>query len=79
MKKLIFFYFLMINCFCFGQENLSKKLFNDFDRITWDFFKDQLYEYIYTDDGFTKNIYHYSYNNKGPYYELILTKDGKDE
>lgn len=79
MKKLIFFYFLIINCFCFGQENLSKKLFNDFDRITWDFLNDQLYEYIYTDDGFTKNIYHYSYNNKGPYYELILTKDDKDE
>lgn len=79
MKKLIIFYFLIINCFCFAQENLSKKLFNDFDRIAWDFFKDQLNEYIYTDDGFTKNIYHYSYNNKGPYYELILTKDDKDE
>lgn len=53
-KKLIFFYFLIINCFCFGQENLSKKLFNDFDRITWDFditegsdfVKEQIYKLV---------------------------------
>ena len=77
MKKIVCFCVLILNFLCFAERDLDKKLFNDSDRITWDFFKSELREYVYTQDHFTKNIYDYSYDTTGPYDELVLTKAGK--
>ena len=79
MKKIICFCILLLNFFCFAEKDLDKKLFNDSDKITWNFFKSELREYVYNQEHFTKNVYYYCYDTTGPYDELVLTKGGKTD
>ena len=79
MKKIWLWLLFFVNWFAYTYD-LDTAVFNDFDRVTWDFFKGTLKELIYTsnDDSYIKNIYKYEVIDKGAY-DLFILDDGRNK
>ena len=84
MKKLIFILFLITEFIVvYAQDNLmlqNHEYYSYGGDVTWEFISDSLCEIseITNSEGYQSKTVEYTYNNKGPYYTLVLKEDNKE-
>ena len=83
MKRIIFIIIMLNSIFLFSQEQeriVSSLYSNAGGDFSWYFSKNYIEISTYSDEtGLKQEKFPYSYENKGPYYNLLIHKKDKTE